>query len=137
MNRSFVYGIVVASTTWCFSLYLYWLLTKNSSETSPGSLQWSPSGPDSPDIVVLKHKNLQNGPNQLGGFDEKQHKIQEQKDFLFKKYKKDKKFRKISQRLQDELKPVEVYGGDGKRIKFANSFIRIARCVMEKCVRFR
>lgn len=112
MNRSFVYGIIVASTTWCFSLYLYWLLTKNSSETLPGSIQWSSSNHDSPDIVVLKHKDLQNGPNHLG-FDEKQQEIQEQKDFLFKKYKKDKKFRKISQRLQNDLKPIEVTGGDG------------------------
>lgn len=117
MNRSFVYGIIVASSTWCFSLYLYWLLTKNSSETLPGTDQWSPNH-DSPDIVVVKHKDLQNGPNQLG-FDEKQHNIQEQKDFLLKKYKKDQKFRKISQRLQDELKPVEVKGGDGN-IEFTN-----------------
>lgn len=114
MNRSFVYGIVVASTTWCFSLYLYWLLTKNSSETSPSNIQWSPN---SPDFVALKHQNIQNGPNQLE-FDEKQQRIQEQKDFLFKKHKKDQKFRKISQRLQDELKPIEMNGGDGKFIKF-------------------
>lgn len=113
MNRSFVYGVVIASTTWCFSLYLYWLLTKSSSETSPGSIQWSPNYENSPDIVVLKHKSIQNGPNHLG-FDEKQQKVQDQKDFLFKKFKKDQKFRKISQRLQNELKPIEVNAGDGK-----------------------
>lgn len=113
MNRSFVYGIIVASTTWCFSLYLYWLLTKNPTETLPSGIQWSPNHENSPDIVVLQHKNIQNGPNHLGS-----DKIQEQKDFLFKKFKKDQKFRKISQRLQNELKPIEVDGGDGKHLRF-------------------
>lgn len=111
MNRSFVYGIVVASTTWCFSLYLYWLLTKNPSEISPGNIEWSPSH-DAQEYVALKHKNLPNSQNQLD-VDEKQQKFNDQKDFLSKKYKKEKKFRKISQRLKDELTPVEVNGGPG------------------------
>lgn len=112
MNRSFIYGIIVASTTWCFSLYLYWLLTKNSTELSPNSIQWSPNH-DSQEFVVLQHKNAPNAPNQLI-YDEKQRRIQDQKDNLFKKYKKEKKFRKISQRLQDELKPIDMNAGPGK-----------------------
>lgn len=31
MNRSFLYGMVFASSTWCFSLYLYWLIQQPSS----------------------------------------------------------------------------------------------------------
>lgn len=111
MNRSFIYGIIVASTTWFFSLYLYWLLTKNPIEVSSASFQWSPSQ-DSQEYVAIKHINPPNNPNQLD-VDEKQHRIQEQKDSFYKKYKKEKKFRKISQRLKDELKPVELSGGPG------------------------
>lgn len=112
MNRSFVYGIIVASTTWCFSLYMYWLLTKNSTEISPGNIQWSPSH-DSQQYVALKHNKAPHGLNQLNSDDEKLLKIEEQKDNLLKKYKKEQKFRKISPRLRDELKPIEVNGGTG------------------------
>lgn len=111
MNRSFICGIIVASTTWCFSLYLYWLLTKSSSEISRENFSWSPNG-DSHQYAVIKHKNPRNGLNQLQD-DEKAWRIQEQKDSLNQKYKKEKKFRKISQRLKDELKPIEVNGGPG------------------------
>lgn len=115
MNRSFICGIVVASTTWCFSLYMYWVLTKTSSELSPNNIQWSPSH-DSHQYVVLKQNSAPNMLNQLDVDDEKQHRAQEQKDTLFKKYKKEQKFRKISQRLKDELKPVEVNGGPGIKL---------------------
>lgn len=115
MNRSFVCGIIVASTTWCFSLYLYWLLTKNSSEISHGNFSWFPSQ-DSQQYAILKHKNPDNVLNQLNGDDDKERRIQEQKDNLYKKYKKEKKFRKISQRLKDELKPIEENGGPGIEI---------------------
>lgn len=117
MNRSFVYGIIVASTTWCFSLYLYWLLMKNPTNTSPANIQWSPNQ-DTQEYVALKHNNAPKNHNQLD-IDEKQQRIHDQKDFLYKKYKKEKKFRKISQRLQDELKPVDVNGGPGN---FKNQF---------------
>lgn len=110
MNRSFVCGIIVASTTWCFSLYLYWLLTQNSSDVSAKSIKWSPAA-DSQQYVALKH-NQANGPNQLGQ-NNKAVNVEEQKDYLSKKYKKEKKFRKISQRLIDELKPVQEQGGKG------------------------
>lgn len=123
MNRSFIYGIIVASTTWCFSLYMYWLLTKNSSEISPGSIQWSPSH-DSQQYVAVKHNNA-NGLNQLNDNDDKQIKAQEQKDNLYKRYKKEKKFQKISLRLRDELKPIEVNGGTGEYNIQLNQFFRI------------
>lgn len=119
MNRSFIYGIVVASTTWCFSLYLYWLLTtKTQTEVSPSGFQWAPN--DSQQYVVLKHKNAPSSLNQLT-YDDKQQKVQDQKDNLYKKYKKDKKFRKISQRLKNELKPIQENGGPGK-IEFESVF---------------
>lgn len=124
MNRSFVYGIIVASTTWCFSLYLYWLLTKNSSEISSANIQWSPNQ-NAQEYVALKQKNPPPKSHNQLEVDEKQQRIQDQQDFLYKKYKKDKKFRKISQRLKDELKPVEVNGGPGNilpSISFRNIF---------------
>lgn len=110
MSRSFVWGVVVASTTWCFSLYLYWLLTKKSTELSPSKIQWSPN--ESQQYVALKHKNPLNSLNQLHD-DSKQQRIQDQKESLYKKYKKEKKFRKISQRLRDDLKAVEVNNEPG------------------------
>lgn len=115
MSRSFLCGIIVASTTWCCSLYLYWLLTKSSSQISRNNFSWSP-GQDSQQFAVLKHTNPQNGLNQLNGDDDKERRIQEQKDNLYKKYKKEKKFRKISQRLKDELKPIEENGGPGNAV---------------------
>lgn len=86
---------------------------------SPGNIQWSPNH-DSQQFVALKHKNAPNSLNQLNDADEKKFKIQEQKDGLFKKYKKEKKFRKISQRLKDELKPIEVNGGPGTKHNNSN-----------------
>lgn len=113
MNRSFIYGIIVASTTWCFSLYLYWLLTKNAPDITSTSIQWYPSQ-DSQEYVALKHHDL---PNSINGIsdDDKQRKIQEHKDKIYHRFKVDQKLRKISQRLKDELKPVEESGGTGNR----------------------
>lgn len=115
MNRSFLCGIIVASTTWCFSLYLYWLLTQNSFNDIGNSFaKWSPSpvskefGNQIPDKG--KHKAFHQ--NELSD-DEKQQKAEEQKSYLYKKYKKEQKFKKISQKLIDDLKPVEVKGGTG------------------------
>lgn len=109
MNRSFVFGIIVASTTWCFSLYLYWSLTRTSSDIPLKSFQLAPV-PDSQQYVALKHSNYHNDLNQLN---DKESKYQMQKDNLYKKYKKEKKFRKISQKLVDELKPIQEPGGKG------------------------
>lgn len=109
MNRSFVFGIIVASTTWCFSLYLYWSLTRNSSDVPLKAFQLAPV-PDSQHYVALKHSNYHNDLNQ---FNDKEAKYQGQKDDLYKKYKKEKKFRRISQKLMDELKPIQEKGGKG------------------------
>lgn len=109
MNRSFLFGIIVASTTWCFSLYLYWSLTR-TSDVPLKSFQLAPV-PDSQNYVALKHSNYHNDLNQVS---DKESKYQEQKDYLYKKYKKDKKFRGISQKLMDELRPIQENGGQGR-----------------------
>lgn len=111
MNRSFVYGIIVASSTWCISLYLYWLLIQKSSDVSTKPFRWSPAA-DSQKYVALKHNDH---PNQIS-HEYSVEKTIEQKDNLYKKYKKEKKFRKISQRLIDELKPIQEQGGKGMSV---------------------
>lgn len=117
MNRSFICGIIVASTTWCFSLYLYWLLTQNPSTDLRNSMEkWSPS-PDAKhqvDQYLDKGKHKTFHQNELS-YEEKQRKNDEQKDYLYRKHKKETKFRKISQKLIDELKPMEVKGGTGMK----------------------
>lgn len=119
MNRSFLYGIIVASTTWCFSLYLYWLLTKDTTDIASNPFRWLAT-PNSQQYIALRHKNLSNKQNQLTDNNDKSQKMQEEKDDLYKKYKKEKKFRQISQRLIDELTPIEVKSNQGKSNNFRN-----------------
>lgn len=115
MNRSFVYGIVVASTTWCFSLYLYWVLVHSTSEMQSSSVVVSNVMP--PSVADSNHNRNQfrANLNQLSGpDDEKRAYADKQKSYLYQKYKKEKKFRKISQRLIDELQPVQIDAGKGE-----------------------
>lgn len=77
-------------------------------------MKWSQS-PDAGAYVAVKHGDLSNGPNRID-YD----KDEEQKQNLYIKYKKEKKFKKISQHLIDELRPVEVTA-PGIRIGFALS----------------
>lgn len=52
--------------------------------------------------------------NQLSGSDDgKRADVDKAKSYLYQKYKKEKKFRKISQRLIDELQPVQIDAGKG------------------------
>lgn len=88
MNRSFLCGIFVASTTWCVSLYLYWILVQNSNDTIATSL---------PKVL----SNTQRNALQLVESDE-------QKQYLYNKFDKEKKYRKISQKLLNELQPVPI-----------------------------
>lgn len=62
---------------------------------------------DAQQYVAIKHTDLSNGLNKIDSYD-KRSKEEEQKQNLYIKYKKEKKFQKISQHLIDELKPVEV-----------------------------
>lgn len=117
MNRSFVYGIIVASTTWCVSLYLYWVLVHSTPEMQPSSMTVSHIIAPS---IVDQNQNRNNvlpNPNQIyGSDDEKRAKADKQKSYLFQKYRKEKKFRKISQRLIDELQPVQIDAGKGEHL---------------------
>lgn len=106
MSRSFWWGTFVASATWCFSLYLYWLLTRspeNHGLFGLGQNRW-PNMLQTQEYVAVKHSDL----SSKIGFLDKRSDEEEQKQNLYIKYKKEKKFQKISQRLIDELKPIEV-----------------------------
>lgn len=96
MNRSFLCGILVASSTWCISIYLYWMLVHSST-----------------DSVALGTRNLLEASNPLVENSKDNEIIQAKKDFLLKKYENEKKLRKISQKLMDELRPINVDTGDG------------------------
>lgn len=108
MSRSFWCGILVASATWCFSLYLYWLLTRGQPNIGAGPLKWAQI-PDEQNYVAVQHKDLLKGPNNID-YDDKISRDEEDQQNLYIKHKKEKKFQKISQHLIDELKPVEVTG---------------------------
>lgn len=116
MNRSFVYGIIVASTTWCVSLYLYWVLVHSTSEMQSSSMIVSNiMVPTVTESNLHKRSKGMANLNQLSGpDDEKRTYADKNKSYLYQKYKKEKKFRKISRRLIDELQPVQIDAGKGE-----------------------
>lgn len=119
MNRSFLYGILVASSTWCFSLYLYWLLIRQQQDSNPYSLSDN-DGDKSRALAKYQNINI----NTLNG----NHYRKPDKSFFEDKllrYKKEKKFRKISQKLIDEIKPVEQSIKDGKQQKKARFYVEL------------
>jgi polypeptide N-acetylgalactosaminyltransferase len=99
MNKSFVWGIFIASITWSISLYLFWTLTTNPALQN--GLTNSPSAANSPNngfnnqnfLQKSKAKNFFDTPNHI--FMDK-----------YEQYKKERKFRKISHKLIDEMKPI-------------------------------
>lgn len=115
MNRSFVYGIIVASTTWCVSLYLYWMLVHSTPDLQPSSMTASHLNAPSIGDTKLNQNLVRPNQNQiLAPDDGKRAYVENQKSYIYQKYKKEKKFRKISQRLIDELKPVQIDAGKGE-----------------------
>lgn len=126
MNRSFLYGIVFASSTWCFSLYLYWLLQQPADLSILNSV--SPQRIADADArsheQIAQGKMIANNRNSIPvdrkamlinvASNEKSH-LKEKLFVLEKlqKWKKEQKFRKISQKLIDEIKPIETDGGTG------------------------
>lgn len=126
MSKSFVLGVLVASVTWTISLLLYWNLTSQGADTnaSPASAavlhgfsQHTASSSNSAPLIrpvgnfvdasvaVDDHRNHKK-------HDKVHHDI---KDLYLEKWRrseKDKKRRKISQHLVDELRPrnVEILG---------------------------
>lgn len=103
MNRSFLYGIVIASLTWSISFFLYWTLTQSDDHQKNSS---SPPGWSDSPLIPLNHKlNSELESNLLGDgkMDEKSRYFIMDKE---SRYRKEKKFRKISHKLIDELRPV-------------------------------
>lgn len=131
MNRSFLYGIIVASTTWCVSLYLYWVLVHSTSEIQ--SLSMTVSNIMVSSIVDPNHNRNKASANrnQLSGSDdEKRADVDKAKSYLYQKYKKEKKLRKISQRLIDELQPVQIDAGKGYSLMAITPFGRRLLCFL-------
>lgn len=98
LNKSFLLGTAVASVTWCISLYLYWILVQNSD----GDIDAS--------TILPKHSSFQsNSANDLGQHVGKSLISENSKHQYFDKverYKKEKKLKKFSRKLIDELQPI-------------------------------
>lgn len=96
MNRSFICGMIIASLTWSISLYLYWILLHNS-DTEKLSVTI---------VAPVQSKRLSNN-NFIDSNDGKH--LANNQFYLDKvqRYKKEQKFRKISQKLIDELQPIK------------------------------
>ncbi|XP_059620310.1 polypeptide N-acetylgalactosaminyltransferase 35A [Phlebotomus argentipes] len=99
-KKSFLFGITVASLTWTISLYLYWKLTQNTDPiltTTPSSLG----------SKLQEHKVESNAlewsPKNSGKIKDKDYDMFAQK---LQMYKKEKKFRKISRKLIEEMRPI-------------------------------
>lgn len=107
MSKSFVLGVLVASVTWTISLMLYWNLMQSTDTGSSAS-------------VALHGFNLQTQPPTeqeliIRPIDQvllDSHKKHEVSNDLYldkmRRLKKDKKRRKISQHLIDELRPKQM-----------------------------
>ncbi|KAJ8687555.1 hypothetical protein QAD02_023349 [Eretmocerus hayati] len=100
---SFFYGIVIASLTWAFSLYLYWKLTQNDSNINPTMLALSE--PKTPKESYFNQK--QHHPQ---SDDDKSH-LSKENLIDNKDVKNDLKFKnsyKNSEKLLQQLKPVPL-----------------------------
>lgn len=132
MNRSFIYGIAFASSTWCFSLYLYWLLQQPTASSISNSISPQRIAVDNAHSheQIAQGKMIANNRNSIPvdrramlyqvASNEKSH-VKEKLFVLEKlqKWKKEQKFRKISQKLIDEIKPIETDNGTGgKHLSF-------------------
>ena len=107
LNKSFVCGILVASTTWIISLYLYWNLMYNSDNINIRSM-----GPTDQHKMQQYNSNNANLNNHIS---DERSKMGHSKDLYEEKvrrYKKERKFRKVSQKLIDELRPTIIFSGN-------------------------
>lgn len=99
INKSFIVGVIIASFTWIISLYLYWSLIKSSNTVNFTS------------SAVDKSMLINDNNNQKYVYDDNdKHKQKYNENDLFSdkmlRYKKEKKFRKISQKLIDQMRPI-------------------------------
>jgi polypeptide N-acetylgalactosaminyltransferase len=107
MNKSFLFGIFIASFTWGISLYLYYILSSNSfsdsqepTDTALNRIFKNGHSYEHDHVQVLnkiEHSDKVFGKDSKQFFNEK-----------MARYKKEKKQKKISQKLMDELQPVKV-----------------------------
>lgn len=122
MNKSFMYGVIIASLTWTISLYLYSSITSENElhDQNSSEMHVLPSiynknviddglllnSIDDSDLAKEKsiHKNKIYSKNRM--FEEK-----------LSRYKKEQKNRAYNQKLLEELKPVAVYrNATGKKL---------------------
>lgn len=104
MGKSFVFGIVVASITWSISLYLYWTLVHNNDVISaPEHGAVSVISDELKDDKSISRNSLDN--DSLKYHDKSKHSNKKMYLDKVEHYRKEKKYRKISQKLADELQP--------------------------------
>lgn len=110
MNRSFLCGIIISSLTWGISLYLYWTLLNNSDPSAT--------------MVPIQSKPSSNSNNKLSDKSNKNYGYSANTNLFMDKmqrYKKEQKFRKISQKLIDDLQPIKT-ANIGKNQDFSAKF---------------
>lgn len=127
MGKSFIFGIVVASITWSISLYLYWTLVHNNENISA-----SEHGA----AISEDMQSKSDGSISLNSLDNDSRKYHEKSKHSNKnlyldkveRYRKEKKYRKIGQKLADELRPKVIdFSGKQWTIASANFIISISR----------
>lgn len=114
LSKSFVLGVLVASVTWTISLMLYWNLMQSTDSATSGStalhgFHHETQPPTKHELIIRPIDNAvldDHIKNEVS------------KDLYLDKLrrlKKEKKRRKISQHLVDELRPkqVEILGNKG------------------------
>lgn len=106
MGKSFIFGIVVASITWSISLYLYWTLVHNNdviSASEHGGVFVSEEIQSSKGEGSISLNSLNNDSKKY--HDKLKHSNKNMYLDKVERYRKEKKYRKISQKLADELQP--------------------------------
>ncbi|XP_055607292.1 polypeptide N-acetylgalactosaminyltransferase 35A-like [Uranotaenia lowii] len=123
VSKSFLWGVIAASMTWSVSLYLYWNLSNGSASgstlasravpaTATGTKNGAPveQEPLSRKQSLGRFENLveigpQDGAKSLG-------KSVDMLKEKYRRYQKEREYRKASHRLIDELQPIMPNGTD-------------------------
>lgn len=119
MNKSFVYGVIIASLTWTVSIYLYWTITgENEGYNTQRSRSFTSVANSEYHKGVEGGRNANSIDNNNDSFKSKYKKNSFNKNKIIIKnqlfeekvsrYKKEQKYRKFSQKLIDEMKPLSV-----------------------------
>lgn len=104
-NKSFLFGIFVASFTWGIAIYLYYLISSSEDlkEFKNGHAYNTNQNPQQDPAENEVNNNFIESDRKLISWDSKQYFHEK-----MARYKKEKQKKKISQKLMDELKPVVV-----------------------------